>query len=307
MGGLRIAFMGTPDFSSHVLGALIDAGHDIICVYSQPPRRAGRGKKLTASPVQRMAETHNIEVRTPISLKADEVQVAFSELKADVAVVVAYGLILPTAILAAPRFGCLNLHASLLPRWRGAAPIQRAIMAGDRETGVAVMQMAEGLDTGDILCENRISISDQTTAGSLHDQLVEAGAILMVATVARLEDPELVAVAQSDDGVTYAEKISKSEAAVDWVRPAEELCRHIHGLSPFPGAYCEHNGTRIKLLGATLAKGKGQPGQVLDNELTIACGKDAIKLVLLQRAGKSPMPAKTFLNGHSISKGEVLT
>jgi methionyl-tRNA formyltransferase len=307
MGGLRIAFMGTPDFSSHVLTALISAGHDIVCVYSQPPRPAGRGKNLTASPVHRLAEFHNIEVRTPTSFKSDEVQTAFAELKLDVAVVVAYGLILPKAVLAAPKFGCLNLHASLLPRWRGAAPIQRAIMSGDRETGVAVMQMAEGLDTGDILSETRISISDQTTAGSLHDELAEAGAALMVATMAHLGDPKLVAVAQSDQGATYAEKISKSEAAIDWTRPAEELCRHIHGLSPFPGAYCTHNGTRIKLLGATIVKGKGLPGQVLDNGLTIACGKDAIKLALLQRAGKSPMPTKTFLNGHPIYKDEVLT
>ncbi|WP_420854569.1 methionyl-tRNA formyltransferase [Sneathiella marina] len=303
---MRIAFMGTPDFSTHVLTALIDAGHDIVCVYSQPPRPAGRGKKLRASPVHSLAEAHNIEVRTPTSLKSEEVQSDFADLNLDVAVVVAYGLILPAAVLAAPRFGCLNLHASLLPRWRGAAPIQRAIMAGDTETGVAVMQMAEGLDTGDVLEETRIPISDQTTAGSLHDQLAEAGAILMEETVSRLKDDNLVAVAQSDDGVTYAEKISKSEAAIDWARPAEELCRHIHGLSPFPGAYCTHNDTRIKVLGATAVKGTGQPGQVLDNDLTIACGKNALKLVLLQRAGKSPMPTRVFLNGHPINIGEVL-
>ncbi|MEH6544814.1 MAG: methionyl-tRNA formyltransferase [Sneathiella sp.] len=307
MRGLRIAFMGTPDFSSQVLTALIDAGHDIVCVYSQPPRPAGRGKNLTASPVHRLAESRSIEVRTPTSLKSEEVQTAFADLNLDVAIVVAYGLILPTAILAAPRFGCLNLHASLLPRWRGAAPIQRAIMAGDSETGVAVMQMAEGLDTGDVLSESKVSISNQTTAGSLHEELAGAGATLMVETVSRLGDPILVAAAQSNEGVTYAEKISKSEAAIDWSRSAEELCRHIHGLSPFPGAYCTHNGTRVKLLEVTVVKGAGEPGQVLDNDLTIACGKDALKLVLLQRAGKSPMPAKVFLNGHSINKDEVLT
>ncbi|MEH6527285.1 MAG: methionyl-tRNA formyltransferase [Sneathiella sp.] len=307
MRGLRIAFMGTPDFSSQVLTALIDAGHDIVCVYSQPPRPAGRGKNLTASPVHRLAESRSIEVRTPTSLKSEEVQTAFADLNLDVAIVVAYGLILPTAILEAPRFGCLNLHASLLPRWRGAAPIQRAIMAGDSEAGVAVMQMAEGLDTGDVLSESKVSISNQTTAGSLHEELAGAGATLIVETVSRLGDPSLVAAAQSNEGVTYAEKISKSEAAIDWSRSAEALCRHIHGLSPFPGAYCTHNGTRVKLLEVTVVKGAGEPGQVLDNDLTIACGKGALKLVLLQRAGKSPMPVKVFLNGHSIRKGEVLT
>jgi methionyl-tRNA formyltransferase len=307
MGGLRIAFMGTPDFSARVLTTLLKTEHDIVCVYSQPPRRAGRGKKLTPSPVHQLAEENSIEVRTPVSLKPADVQSSFEDLKLDVAIVVAYGLILPKRILKAPKFGCLNLHASLLPRWRGAAPIQRAIMAGDAETGVAVMQMEEGLDTGDILSETRLAITPQTTAGSMHDELAQAGASLMVHTLKRLGDPALTARSQLEHGVTYAEKIRKSEAAIDWTRPAVEINRQIRGLNPFPGAYCEHKGTRIKILKSEVVSGIGEPGQVLDGELTIACGRDALKLALLQRPGKTPMAARVFLNGHPIRKDEVLT
>jgi methionyl-tRNA formyltransferase len=307
MGGLRLAFMGTPDFSVSVLNALIDSKHDVVCVYSQPPRPAGRGKKLTASPVQQCAEAAGIEVRHPDSLKSEKIQAEFRELNLDVAVVVAYGLILPQAILDAPRYGCLNLHASLLPRWRGAAPIQRAIMAGDRETGVAVMQMAAGLDTGDILSEKKVPVSATTTAGRLHDELASVGAKLMIETLARLNDPGLKAQKQSQEGVTYAEKIQKSEAAIDWHRSAVELDRQIRGLSPFPGAYFEHKGTRIKILQANVSSESGQPGEMLDDGYTVACGEGALKFEKLQRAGKSPMEISVFLNGHPLNKGEVLT
>jgi len=306
MGGLRLAFMGTPAFSATVLDQLIKAGHHIACVYSQPPRPAGRGKKLTASAVHKRAEEAGIEVRTPKSLKPEDIQKEFADLNLDVAVVVAYGLILPKPVLDAPKFGCLNLHASLLPRWRGAAPIQRAIMAGDTETGAAVMQMAAGLDTGDVLSEARVPITGETTAGSLHDELAVVGVNLMLATLDRLGDADLVAIPQAEDGVTYAEKILKAEAAIDWIRSATELDRHIRGLNPFPGAFCVHSGTRLKILAAEVSEGIGQPGEVLDDQAKVACGEGALKLTLLQRPGKSPMETKVFLNGHPISKGEVL-
>ncbi|PHQ69470.1 MAG: methionyl-tRNA formyltransferase [Sneathiella sp.] len=307
MGRLRLAFMGTPEFSAHVLDRLMAAGHDVVCIYSQPPRPAGRGKKLTPSAVQKHAEAAGIEVRTPQSLKPEDIQQEFAALNLDVAVVVAYGLILPKPVLETPKFGCLNLHASLLPRWRGAAPIQRAIMAGDSETGVAVMQMAEGLDTGDVLSETRVPITATTTAGSLHDELAVVGADLMLSTLARLGDVDLVAVPQAKDGVTYAEKILKAEAAIDWRRSAIELDRLIRGLNPFPGAFCEHNGVRLKILAAEIVEGKGRPGEILDENVTVACGEGGLRLTLLQRPGKSPMATKIFLNGHPIAEGEVLT
>lgn len=307
MGRLRLAFMGTPDFSAHVLDALIRDGYDIVCVYSQPPRRAGRGKKLTASPVQRRAEDAAIPVRTPVSLKSDDVQQEFADLELDVAVVVAYGLILPKAILDSPRFGCLNLHASLLPRWRGAAPIQRAIMAGDTETGVAVMQMATGLDTGDVLAEVRLPITSRTTAGSLHDDLAVAGSDLLLEVLPKLESRSLTPVPQAEAGVTYAEKILKSEAAIDWTRPAEELDRHIRALTPVPGAYFNLGETRVKLLDAEICAGEGVPGELLDDAGTVACGKGALKLLRLQRAGKTAMDLKSFQQGHPLRQGEMLT
>ncbi|TNE33288.1 MAG: methionyl-tRNA formyltransferase [Alphaproteobacteria bacterium] len=303
---MRLAFMGTPDFSAHVLKALLGSKHDVVCVYSQPPRPAGRGKKLVASPVQSLAETAGIEVRTPISLKGEEVQAEFAALDLDAAIVVAYGLILPKAVLDAPRFGCLNLHASLLPRWRGAAPIQRAIMAGDAETGIAVMQMAEGLDTGDILSEARLPIGSETTAGSLHDALVGDGVKLLLETLPKLGSDALIPRSQDETGVTYAEKISKAEAAIDWTRPAIELDRHIRGLNPAPGAYFEHDGIRIKILSAKPEAASGTAGILLDDNLLVACGEGALRLNVLQRAGKSAMPAKVFLNGHPIAKGESL-
>ncbi len=307
MSALRIAFMGTPDFSFSVLQALLATDHEIVCVYSQPPRPAGRGKSLRASPVHQLAEKHGIEVRTPISLKSSEEKDKFAALNVDVAIVVAYGLILPKAILAAPKFGCLNLHASLLPRWRGAAPIQRAIMAGDAETGVGIMQMAAGLDTGDVLAERKVTITNTLTAGELHDELASVGSDLMVETIAQLGSEQLVSVAQPETGVTYAHKIDKAEAKIDWRRPAKELSCHIRGLSPFPGAFFEHNSTRVKVLNVELVAGSGLAGQLLDDELTVACGEGALKLILLQRSGKSPMEMKAFVNGFPIPKGTVLS
>lgn len=306
MAGLRLAFMGTPAFSAHILKALIGSPHEVACVYSQPPRPAGRGKKLMPSAVHQLAEVEGIPVRTPVSLKSSEVQAEFAKLNLDVAIVVAYGLILPQAILDAPTYGCLNLHASLLPRWRGAAPIQRAIMAGDEETGIAVMQMEAGLDTGPVLSEARVPITMETTAGPLHDELADAGATLLIQTLERLGDSDLVATPQTTGGVTYAEKISKSEAAIDWGRSAIDLNRHIRGLNPVPGAYFEYRGQRIKLLATTPVEGTGNPGEALDDQLTIACGKGALKLVTLQPAGKGAMDAAAFLNGRPIAKGEVL-
>ena len=306
MAELRLAFMGTPAFSAHILKALTGSKHEVVCVYSQPPRRAGRGKKLMPSAVHQMAEAEGISVRTPTSLKSPEVQAEFAQLQLDAAIVVAYGLILPQVILDAPKYGCLNLHASLLPRWRGAAPIQRAIMAGDSETGIAVMQMEAGLDTGPVLSETRVPITPETTAGSLHDELADAGATLLLETLERLGDPGLVAKPQATDGVTYAEKISKSEAAIDWSRSAVDLDRHIRGLNPAPGAFFEYQGQRIKLLAAIPVDGTGNPGEALDDHLTIACGEGALKLLTLQPAGKGAMDAAAFLNGRPIAKGEVL-
>lgn len=307
MGGLRLAFMGTPDFSCSVLKALLGSPHEVVCVYSQPPKRAGRGKNLRPTPVHQMAEDAGIEVRTPTSLKAEDIQAEFAALNLDVAVVVAYGLILPKAILDSPNYGCLNLHASLLPRWRGAAPIQRAIMAGDRQSGVGVMQMAEGLDTGDVLAEETAAITDQTTAGSLHDELAEIGASLMLETLDKLNQNILAPAKQPEEGVTYASKIDKAEARIDWSLTADQLSCHIRGLSPFPGAYFEHNDTRIKILNVEVVDGVGKPGALIDDILTVACGEGALRLTLLQRAGKSPMTAKVFMNGYSLSKGEVLS
>jgi len=306
MGGLRIAFMGTPDFSCSVLKALLDSAHEVVCVYSQPPKRAGRGKKMRPTPVHALAEEAGIEVRTPTSLKPEDIQAEFAALDLDVAIVVAYGLLLPKAILDAPKYGCLNLHASLLPRWRGAAPIQRSIMAGDVETGVGIMQMATGLDTGDVLADAKCAITKKTTAGSLHDELAIIGADLMVKTVDLLGSKKLIPVQQPEDGITYASKIDKAEARIDWTLPAIQLSQHIRGLSPFPGAYFEYEGGRIKLLNVSVVEGNSAPGTLLDDALTVACGEDALSLDLLQRAGKSPVTKKVFLNGYAIPKGEVL-
>lgn len=291
---MKLAFMGSPDFSVPVLDALVEAGHEVAAVYCQPPRPAGRGKKDRPGPVHARALELGLAVRHPVSLKGAEEQEAFAALDLDAAVVVAYGLILPQAILEAPRQGCLNIHASLLPRWRGAAPIHRAIMAGDAETGICIMQMEAGLDTGPVLLREATPIGAEETTLQLHDRLAPMGARMIVDALSRLED--LTADPQSDEGVTYAEKILKDEARVDWTRPAVEVDRLIRGLSPFPGAKCEMNGEQIKLLSSRLAKGQGAPGRVLSG-LTIACGEGAIEVLSAQRPGKKPMQAEDFLRG----------
>ncbi len=299
---MRIVFMGTPDFSVPVLDALVAAEHDIVAVYSQPPRPAGRGKKERPSPVQARAEALGLQVLTPLSLRKPEPQADFAAHRADVAVVVAYGLILPQAILDAPRMGCLNIHASLLPRWRGAAPIHRAIMAGDAETGVCIMQMEAGLDTGPVLLREATPIAEGETTGQLHDRLSKMGARLI--TQALVELPDLTPEAQPADGVTYAEKIDKAEARVDWDRPARDVANHICGLSPFPGAWCDVAGERVKLLAAQAVPGDGVPGQVLQ-DFTIACRDGAVQVTLAQRPGKKPMAANEVLNG--LNLGQRLT
>ena len=291
---MRVVFMGTPEFSVPALDALVDAGHEVVCAYSQPPRPAGRGKKDRPSPVQERAEALGIPVRHPSSLKTAEAQAEFAGLEADIAVVVAYGLILPQAILDAPKRGCLNIHASLLPRWRGAAPIHRAIMAGDAETGVCIMQMDAGLDTGGVLLRRSVPIGAEETTGDLHDRLSALGAEAIVDTLAAIDD--LTPKPQPDDGVTYASKIDKAEARIDWSAPAAEVDRKIRGLSPFPGAWCEVDGERIKLLRSRVANQSGKPGQVLHG-FTVACGSGAVEITAAQRAGKRVMDAEEFLRG----------
>lgn len=308
---LRLIFMGTPDFSVATLQALAEAGHEIVAVYSQPPRPAGRrGLELTKSPVHRAAEELGIEVRTPKSLKSEEEQAEFSALNADAAIVVAYGLLLPKAILEGTRLGCFNGHASLLPRWRGAAPIQRAIMAGDAETGMMVMKMDEGLDTGPVAMTERLAITPDMTGGELHDAMRETGAALMVKAMDALEKGALELTPQPEDGATYAKKILKDETRVDWSRPAKEVHDHIRGLSPFPGAWCEmqfgSKPERVKLLRTVLASGEGTPGEALDDTLTIACGDGAVRLSEVQRAGGKPMKAVDFLRGAKLEKGILL-
>jgi len=305
---LRIVFMGTPEFSVPILNALIGQGHEIVAVYSQPPRPAGRrGLELTPSAVQRNAEQFGIEVRTPTSLKSEEEQQAFRDLQADVAVVVAYGLILPAAILEGTRLGCYNGHASLLPRWRGAAPIQRAIMAGDLETGIMIMKMDEGLDTGPVAMAEKVKITADMTAGELHDQLSVAGADLMVRAMAALERDSLTLTPQTEDGVTYASKITKAETRIDWTLPAIDVHNRIRGLAPFPGAWCEmeigEDLERVKLLRSILATGVGDPGTVLGDDLRIACGEGAVRLRSLQRAGGKVMDGLEFLRGAKIVQG----
>jgi len=299
--------MGTPDFSVPVLDALVAAGHEIAAVYSQPPRPAGRGKKDRPSPVHLRAEELGLEVRTPVSLKSAEAQADFAALGADVAVVVAYGLILPQAILDAPKRGCLNIHASILPRWRGAAPIHRAIMAGDAQTGVCIMQMEAGLDTGPVLLRDALDIGAQETTAQLHDRLSVMGARLIVEALAQLD--HLKPQVQPEEGVIYATKIDKAEARIDWTRPAIEVDRLIRGLSPFPGAWFDLDGVRIKVLGSHLVEGEGegQAGTVLDPALHVACGTAAVALTRLQKAGKGAQDAGTFQRGMQIAVGTDLS
>lgn len=286
--------MGTPDFSVAALDALVKAGHNIVAVYSQPPRPAGRGKQDRPSPVQMRAEQLGLRVRHPKSLRNETAQSEFAALSADVAVVVAYGLILPREILQAPKLGCVNIHASLLPRWRGAAPIHRAIMAGDTVTGVCTMQMDEGLDTGPVLLQRSTDIEPHDTTQDLHDRLAQMGADLIVETLEKL--PDLSPTPQAETGVTYADKIDKAEARVDWIKPAVEIDRLIRGLSPFPGAWCEVAGERVKLLRSRVVDKSGQPGQIL-NGFTVACGQGAVEITLAQRSGKRPMAVDALLRG----------
>lgn len=300
---MRVVFMGTPDFSVPALNAIVEAGHQIVAVYCQPPRPAGRGKKERLTPVHARALELGLEVRHPVSLRDVAAQADLAALDADIAVVVAYGLILPQAVLDAPRKGCLNIHASLLPRWRGAAPIHRAIMAGDAETGVCIMQMEAGLDTGPVLMREATVITPEDTTDVLHDRLSAMGARLIVDTLSRLDT--LTPDPQSEQGVTYAHKIDKAEAQIDWTVPAEQVDRQIRGLSPFPGAWTERNGERIKLLASELAEGQGEPGTVLDDMLAVACGEGAVRLLRLQRAGKAAQDAGTFLRGRPIAPGET--
>jgi methionyl-tRNA formyltransferase len=293
---MRIVFMGTPDFSVPILTALA-ARHDIVAVYSQPPRPAGRGKAERKSPVQLCAEELGLPVRHPVSLRTAAAAEDFAELHCDVAVVVAYGLILPPAILQAPKFGCLNIHASLLPRWRGAAPIHRAILAGDAQTGVCIMQMDEGLDTGAVLLRHATDIEAEETTADLHDRLSNMGADLILQALERL--PELTPQPQLTEGVTYAAKIDKAEARIDWTRPAAEVDRQIRGLSPFPGAWTIAGDERLKLLRARPAQGEGTAGQVLHG-MTIACGTGAVEVTEAQREGKRPTSATDLLRGFTL-------
>ena len=307
---LRLVFMGTPRFSVPTLEAVLAAGHDVVAVYSQPPRRSGRGMAETKGPVHTVAEARGLPVLTPVSLKGADEQAAFRAHGADAAVVVAYGLLLPQAILDAPRLGCFNLHASALPRWRGAAPIQRAIMAGDTQTASIVMRMEAGLDTGPMCRVAAMQIGPDTTTGELHDALRVAGAQLMVAALAALEIGELVPTPQPKEGVTYAAKIDKAEARLDFTRPAAEDHDRVRGLSPSPGAWFEAGPEgkreRIKVLRTRLDAGSGVPGAVLDDALTIACGSGAVRLVAVQRAGKRPQSGDEFLRGFALRAGDRL-
>ncbi|HEY4862744.1 MAG TPA: methionyl-tRNA formyltransferase [Xanthobacteraceae bacterium] len=303
---MRIIFMGTPDFAVPTLIELAGGGGEIVAVYTRAPKTAGRGMAERRSPVHEAAERLRLSVLHPDTLKDETAAKTFRALRADVAVVVAYGLILPKPILDAPKFGCLNIHASLLPRWRGAAPIARAIMAGDAETGISIMRMEEGLDTGPVALTERVPIAADATAGQLHDRLAGLGAARMSLALAALADDALEFKPQPDAGVTYAKKIDRGETRIDWSRPWKEVHDHMRGLSPFPGAWFEIGGTRVRALGATRGEGAGRPGTVLDGHLTVACGEGAVRLTQVQRAGARAMSAEEFLRGASIPAGAVL-
>jgi methionyl-tRNA formyltransferase len=304
---LRLVFMGTPDFAVPALVEIVGGGHDIAAVYTRAPQPAGRGLAPRPSPIAREAERFGLPIFTPKTFKDNDAVEAMRAHAADAAVVVAYGLILPKSILEIFPRGCFNLHASLLPRWRGAAPIHRAIMAGDQETGVMVMKMDEGLDTGAIAMAERVPIGTDATAGELHDELARRGADLMLRALAALEKGQLQLTPQAVSGVTYANKIAKSETRIDWTRPWNEVHNHCRGLSPFPGAWCEFPGAgRVKILRTTKGEGSGPPGQVLDDKLTVACSAGAVRLVQLQRAGKQPMAADEFLRGTPVAPATVL-
>lgn len=301
---MRLIFMGTPDFAVPTLRALVEAGHEICAVYSQPPARAGRGKQLRLSPVHAKAEELGLDVHTPESMRDPQAQADFLALEADAAVVVAYGQLLPKPIIEGPRLGCFNVHGSLLPRWRGAAPIQRAILAGDEETGITIMQMETGLDTGPMLLKESTQI-DAKTAGDLHDELMEMGARLMVETLATLVS--IKPQKQDDALATYAAKIDKAEAPIDWSKPAEAIERQVRAFSPFPGAWFELDGERVKLLRAETVDATGGTGEVLDQQMTIACGNAAIRPLELQRAGKPAMSVEEYLRGRPAPAGKMLS
>jgi len=300
---MRLIFMGTPDFAVPTLLALAAAGHRIAAVYTRAAKPAGRGMGVKVTPIEREARRLGLTVLTPKTLRGEAAQAEFRAHNADAAVVVAYGLILPKPVLEAPRLGCFNVHASLLPRWRGAAPINRAIMASDAESGVTIMRMDEGVDTGAMALRDRVAIAPDMTAGDLHDVLARLGADLMVRALAALECGSLTLTPQSGEGVSYAAKIDKNETPIDWSRPASEVHNHIRGLSPFPGAWFELRGVRIKALRAMRVEGNGAPGTVLDDHLTIACGEGAVRLTQVQRAGKQPMAAEEFLRGTAVKAG----
>ena len=304
---LRLIFMGTPDFAVPSLAALAAAGHDIAAVYTRAAKPAGRGMELQVTPVGREAKRLALPMLTPQTLRDLDAQAAFAAHKVDVAVVAAYGLILPKQVLDAPRLGCFNVHASLLPRWRGAAPINRAIMAGDAETGITIMKMDEGLDTGAMAMAERTLIAPDMTAGGLHDVLARLGADLITRALTDLERGTLTLTPQPAQGVTYAEKIGKDETRIDWSKPWKQVHDHIRGLSPFPGAWCEIDGVRVKALRTTKGEGSGAPGTVLDDKLTIACGEGAVRLRQAQRAGKQPMAVEEFLRGTPVKPGTRLT
>ncbi len=306
MDHMRLAFMGTSDFAVPALKALVAAGHEVAAVYSQPPRPAGRGKRLRPSPVHDHAEEAGLELRTPASLKDPLAREDFAALGLDVAVVASYGLILPDAILQAPKLGCINIHASLLPRWRGAAPIERAIMAGDRATGISIMQMDAGLDTGDLFCTEGIAVAPEDTAGTLAAKLAALGAKMIVDILEDLAAGALTPRPQPEDGATYAKKIDKAEARIDWTRPASEIDRLVRAMNPAPGAWFEVDGTRIKILAGEMSSARGEPGEVLDDRLTIACGEGAYRAITVLRAGKGAMAAADMLRGTTIATGKKL-
>ena len=302
---LRLAFMGTPDFAVPTLAELLAQGHDIAAVYSQPPRPKGRGMETEPGPVHKFAQAHKLPVRTPLSLKGADEQAEFAALNLDAAIVVAYGLLLPQPILDAPRLGCFNLHGSLLPRWRGAAPIQRAVMAGDAQTGVMVMKMEAGLDTGPVLMAEKMVVG-RKISGELTDELSRLGADLMVRTLSALERGPVAEHVQSTEGVTYAKKIAKDEARIDWTKSAAEIDCLVRGLAPWPGAWTDAKGERLKVLYAEPASGKGAPGEVIDDDLTVACGEGALKLKRVQRAGSKVMAADELLKGFALPPGTKL-
>lgn len=304
---LRLAFLGTPDFAARILGALLDAGHDVAVVYTQPPRPAGRGHRVTRSPVHELAESRGIPTETPAKLDSAAVG-KFTALKIDAAVVAAYGLILPKAMIDAPPLGCLNVHASVLPRWRGAAPIERALLAGDPETGVSIMRMDAGLDTGAILLAERLAIPARMGAAALYDELAALGARLIVAALAAAAEGKLSAKPQPADGVTYARKLRREEGALDWRRPAVELERAVRAFEIFPGSYFTHDGERIRVLAAEIAAGSSgaAPGTVLDDGLLVACGDGALRPTKLQRPGRAALRTDEFLRGYAVATGTVL-